>query len=101
VQVTCYRCVPDVRTEKVTVLVARQVPYEATRTVCVCVPHQETVTLTRLVARVVEKQVPVTTAAYGPGPCECAPACDTCAPKCCPTHKVRRLRLRKGHGCCD
>jgi hypothetical protein len=89
-QVTCYRSVPECRTEEYTVLVSRQVPYQATRLVSVCVPHEETVTCTRLVPRVVERQVPVSE----------APCCNLCGSG---GHRSR------GHGgfwnrrshCCD
>jgi hypothetical protein len=58
-QVTCCKCVPEVKTETYQVMVAHQVPYQATRCVCVSVPYQETVTLCRMVPHTVEKQVPV------------------------------------------
>jgi hypothetical protein len=54
------RCVTEVKEETYTVLVPRQVPFQATRTVTRCVPVVETVTLCRMVPRVVQKQVPVT-----------------------------------------
>ena len=71
VQVCCYKCVPECRTEQYTVMKTRMVPYQATRCVAVCVPCQETVTCCRMVARTVVKQVP------------CAPCCDTCCKPCC------------------
>ena len=71
-QVTCWKCVPETRTETCTVMVKRSVPYQATRTVCVCVPQQENYTATRMVCRTVQKQVPVTNC------CTCCPA-----PCCC------------------
>ena len=79
-KVNVCRCVPECRTEEVTVMVQKLVPYQATRTVCVCVPHQEEVTLTRMVCRVVEKEVPV-------APC-CTVSC--CSP--CGGHKTRCCR---------
>ena len=72
-QVTCCKCVPEVVTKKVCVMVNKQVAYEATRCVAVCVPCQETVTCCRMVTRVVEKQVPV---------CECTPCCQPCCAPC-------------------
>jgi hypothetical protein len=74
VQVTVHRCVAENRVEKFTVNVAKQVPYEAVRTVCVCVPYQEEVTVCRMVACVVEREVAVSTS--------CG---DCCAPSCCTT----------------
>lgn len=76
-QVTCHKCVPECKTEEVTVMVRKSVPYEATRTVCVCVPHAEEVTCTRMVAKVVEKEVPVC-----PAPC-CEPCCCPKPRRCC------------------
>jgi hypothetical protein len=58
-KVCSYRCVPEQRTETFTVLVPRQVAYEAVRTVARCVPVQEQVTVCRIVPRTVQKQVPV------------------------------------------
>jgi hypothetical protein len=97
-QVTCWKCQPQVCTEKCTVLVTRRVPYQATRTVFVCVPHQETVTLTRMVPRVVEKQVAVAAPSCAPTCCA-PPCCEPCCPvyKCC---KVRKCRFWR-RGCCD
>jgi hypothetical protein len=74
-KVTCFRCVPEHKTETFTVLVPRKVAFEATRTVARCVPVQEKVTVCRLVPHTVEKQVPCDT-------------CETCCPppcchKCC------------------
>src|SRR5262249_46035737 len=73
VQVCTYRCVPEVRQEVCTILVARQVPYTATRCVAKCVPVPETVTLCRMVPRTVQKVVPVETCCEpvgcGPRPC--------------------------------
>jgi hypothetical protein len=71
-KVTCFRCVPEHKTETFTVLVPRKVAFEATRTVARCVPVQEKVTVCRLVPHTVAKQVP----------------CDSCCPapcfhKCC------------------
>jgi hypothetical protein len=85
-QVTCWKCVPEQRTETYQVLVPRLVPYQATRSVAVCVPYQETVTLTRTVSRVVAKQVPVEA---------CAPTC--CPPKC--HHRCAGLCCRHHCGC--
>lgn len=58
-QVTCYKCVPEQRTETVTVMAQKMIPYQAKRMVPVCVPHQETVTCCRMVCRMVEKEMPV------------------------------------------
>ncbi len=96
VQVTCYKCVPEQKTETYTVMTTRTVPYQATRTVKVCVPYTETVTLTRMVPRKVEKQVPVEVCAAAP----CCPS-DCCTP--CGGRKHRRcagLGMRH-RGCCD
>jgi len=82
-QVTCYRCVPECRTETYTVLVQRSVPVQATRCVAVCVPVTETVTATRLVAKTTMKQVP----------CDaCSSCCDTCCKPCCTSKKCGRSK---------
>jgi len=72
VQVCTYQCVTEQRCEKYTVMVARQVPCKATRTVRVCVPYEETVTCCRMVPRCREVQVPVNDCCT-PVPC-CTPA---------------------------
>jgi hypothetical protein len=54
-------------------MTTRQVPYQATRCVCVRVPYQETVTLCRMVPHTVEKQVPAEQ-------CGCTTSC--CATTC-------------------
>jgi hypothetical protein len=72
VQVTCCKCVPEVRTETCTVMCRKLVPFEATRTVAHCVPVQETVTCCRMVCKSVMKQVPC-----------CEPCCQPCCKKCC------------------
>jgi hypothetical protein len=77
VKVCCYRCVAEQKVETFTVMVAKCVPFEATRTVARCVPVQEQVTCCRMVARTVEKQVPVETCCYTP------------ATSCC-CHKAKR-----------
>jgi hypothetical protein len=61
---TAYRC-ESVNETAISTCVPKQVPYQATRTVCVYLPHQETVTCTRMVCHIVQKQVP------------CAPVCET------------------------
>lgn len=67
VQVCCWKCVPECKTETYQVMVMKKVPFEATRKVVCCVPVQETVTCTRLVPRKVERQI------------------DCCPTTCCPT----------------
>jgi hypothetical protein len=95
-QVTCYRTVTEMRTETVTCMQRRMVPYEATRTVVTCVPRQETVTCTRMVCRTVQKQVPVAAA--------CAEAKPCCAESGCGRsrwfHRCGGLGFR-AHGCCE
>jgi hypothetical protein len=59
-QYTTYTCVPEQITQNYTVHVARQVPYQATRTVAHQVAVQEKVLQCKLVPVSVEKQVPVT-----------------------------------------
>jgi hypothetical protein len=76
VQVCCYRCVPQQVTETYTVMVAKCVPYQATRTVARCVPCQETVVCCRMVPRTVVKQVPCCTTSC------CNPCCTTSCKKC-------------------
>jgi hypothetical protein len=71
VQVTCWKCVPEQKAETYTVMVARSVPYQATRTVRVCVPCTETVT------------------------CCAAPCCES--RHSCFRHRC----CRRSHGCCD
>lgn len=93
-QVTCYKCVPEMKTETYTCMVAKTVPYEATRNVVRCVPRQETVTCTRLVCRTVQKQVPVET-------CACETACgETSCGRSRWFHRCGGLGFRH-HGCCD
>jgi hypothetical protein len=75
VQVCCYRCVPQQVTETFTVMVAKCVPYQATRTVARCVPCQETVVCCRMVPRTVVKQVSCW------NPC-CDTGCTTSCKKC-------------------
>ncbi len=97
---TVCRCVPEQKTETCTVMVAKQVPCEATRMVVTCVPRQENYTCTRNVWKTVERQVPVETC--------CQPSCcDSCCDSgnaCCGKSK----RLFKGaglacrsRGCCN
>jgi hypothetical protein len=89
--VTCYKCVPECKTETYTVQVKKCIPYTATRTVCVCVPHQEACTMTRCVKRCVEKEVAVT--------CGCESSCET---SCCESSGggLRGLFHRSSRGCC-
>lgn len=65
-QVTVNKCVTEAKEESYTVMVPKQVSYEATRTISKCVPVQEKVSVCKLVAVTVEKQVPVE-----------APCCET------------------------
>jgi hypothetical protein len=69
VPVTTYKCVPEVKTEVVKVLVPKQVSFQATRQVTKCVPVEEEVLVTKCLPVVVEKKVAVSCA---------APACDEC-----------------------
>jgi hypothetical protein len=104
-QVTCYKCVPETRTENYTCYVRRSVPYQTTRTVCVCVPHQESYTATRMVCRTVTKQVPVETC------CASSPCGSSCCEATCCSHRhhhrERSHRCGGGHSfhhhksCCD
>jgi hypothetical protein len=77
VQVTCWKCVPETRTQTCQVMVTRRVPYQATRTVAVCVPCQETVA--------------------------CCQATTCCKPRCCRSHArcCHREKCRSGcfHRC--
>jgi hypothetical protein len=77
--VTVCKAVPEIKTEQFTVMVARKIPYQAKRLVCVSLPHTETVTLTRLVPRTVEKLVPVESCYQ---PC-CQPCCCPKSRRCC------------------
>jgi hypothetical protein len=86
-KVTVNRCVTEQQAQTYTVMVSRQVPYQATRCVAKCVPVQEKVTQCRMVPRQVQKQVPVCEAA-----CD---ACDTCESG----HRGRFSGWRRG-GCC-
>jgi hypothetical protein len=98
VQVTCYRCVPQTRTENYTAYTQRTIPYQASRCVAICVPTQEAVTCTRMVPRQVTKQVPVATSAC------CAPTNECCATTCGRSHHHRRcggLSFRHHHDCCE
>jgi len=97
VNVCSWRCVPEQRVCRTTVMTTRTVPYQATRTVTVCVPTEQLVTCTRLVSRTVTRQVPVS-------PCE-----ESCVTVCCNggKHGARGRHFRgRGHGhrnggCCD
>ncbi len=84
-QVTCYRCVPEQRTEQYTVMVTRKVPCQATRCVPVCVPHVE--------------QVPVAPACCG------ATVCCYEKTSCCKTHGHRGRwftgRCHRHTDCCE
>jgi hypothetical protein len=80
-KVCSYNCVTETRDETYTVMVPRQVAFQATRTVAKCVPVVETVTLCRMVPRLVQKQVLVST-------CESAPAVEA-VPCCAPARKHR------------
>jgi hypothetical protein len=84
-QVTCWKCVPEQRTETYTVCCMHRVPYQATRCVAVCVPYQ----------------VPVQ---------PCQPTCETtcCKQSCCDTcchrrhhHRCSGLHLRHEGCCCN
>jgi hypothetical protein len=92
VKVCVNRCVPEQKTVTCTVMVARKVPYEATRTVARCVPVQEKYTACRMVCRTVEKQVPVET---------CGESCESssCYTPCCESGHGHR-RGHKGK-CCN
>jgi hypothetical protein len=71
VPVTRYKCVPEIKTEVVKVLVPKQVSFQATRQVTKCVPVEEEVFVTKCVPTVVEKQVAVSTS--------CSSPCDECS----------------------
>lgn len=58
-QVTCWKCVPECRTENYTCMVPHCVPYQATRCVPVCVPCP------------------------APAPAPCCPTTTCCKPSCC------------------
>lgn len=83
VRVCCYRCVPQQKVTTCTVMVAKCVPYQATRTVARCVPCQETVVCCRMVPQTVVKQV------------ACCNPCNPCCTPCCCVSGGRR-----GHRCC-
>jgi hypothetical protein len=87
-KVNVCKCIPECRIETVTVMVQKQVPYEATRKVCVRVPYQEEVTLTRLVPRLVEREVPAGSLTHMAAGAPCGPVMDCGNPCACP--KARR-----------
>lgn len=86
VKVCTYKCVEDRQVQKYCVMVPRQVPCKATRTVRVCVPYEVEQKCCRMVARTVCRQVPAC-------PTQCAPACPTTscceATVCCQPAKKR------------
>ena len=73
-QVTTCKMVQSTENYNVTVMVQKQVAFQATRTVRHCVPVTETVMATRYVAKQVTKEVPVTTC--------CKPVCCEKTRKC-------------------
>jgi len=86
--VTRCKCVPESHTETYTCCVAKQVPFQCTRTVKVCVPCTETVTCCRMVPKCVEKQV------------ACGDACDNgCGGHVASYHKHAVRGHKKGHSC--
>jgi hypothetical protein len=89
--VTRCRCVPECRTETYTCCVAKQVPFQCTRTVKVCVPCTETVTCCRMVPKCVEKQV------------ACGGCGESCGNTCCghvaSYHKHAMRGHKHGHDC--
>lgn len=95
---TVCRCVPEQKTEVCTVMVAKQVPCEATRTVATCVPRQEQYTCTRNVWKTVERQVPVET-------CCQSSCCDSSCGSCCGKSKGRLFKgaglACRSRGCCN
>jgi hypothetical protein len=96
VKVCTYQCVTERQVKKVCVMVRRQVPCQATRTVRVCVPYQVDVKCCRMVPRQVQREVPCAPAT------NCAPANACCEQTtCCQTRNrcFSGLRNRGGRGC--
>jgi hypothetical protein len=79
-KVTTYRCEKEKKIVNCTVMIAKQVPCEYTRTVVKCVPCEEKVTCCRMVCRTVEKQVPIE--ACSSTPC-CPTTCCVKTKRCC------------------
>ncbi len=93
VPVTRYKCVPEVKTEVVKVLVPKQVAFQATRQVTKCVPVEEEVLVTKCVPTIVEKQVAVSTSCESP--------CDECGGKHHKSFGGLLTKFHKSCGCCD